>query len=107
MVRLASIPRETTAGWTIGHDEADNLLLDRDTGEIRVIEIGTNGHVVARCASGGSGLLSALAAATRYLASTATAADLSLDIAEVHKNCVTSAGGDIYSDYWAYLLGIE
>jgi hypothetical protein len=107
MVCLAACPTETEAGWNIGKVEADDLNLDRRTGEIHAIELGTGGHVLWRCASNGGGLLAALAVAAPYLANCLTRQVVSPDLVDVHGACVSSAGGNTYSDFWAMLLGVE
>ena len=107
MVRLAPEPIETPAGWTFGAVEADDLNLDRRSGEIIVTEFGTNGHVLWRCASNGERFLAALAVAAPYLASCMTLTDNRADVLDVHRMCSSSAGGDDYSDFYAMLLGME
>jgi hypothetical protein len=107
MVRLAPNPIETAEGWRFGAVETDELNLDRRSGEIIVTEVGTNGHVLWRCASNGERFLAALATAASYLASCMTLPSSRTNALDVQRACSSSAGGDDYSDFYTMLLGAE
>lgn len=107
VVRLAPEPTETAEGWRLGAVDADDLILDRRSGEIIVAEFGTNGHVLWRCASNGERFLAALAIAAPYLASCMTLSANGTNASDVLRACSISAGGNDFFDFYAMLLGAE
>jgi hypothetical protein len=106
MVSFLTWPEAVAGGWKIGHVEADVLILDRRTGEVRVEEVIAPGHILWRCAASGGALMAALAFAAKPLA------DCMLDVRgsasamiAVVDACTALAGGERYRDFYLMLLG--
>jgi hypothetical protein len=93
--------------WQIANDEADLVVLDKLTGQVRVEELGSNGHVLSNCAHDGEKLLLALVEvkeAYRKLGELGYPDDTVLR-QNLATPCGLAAGGDLYERYYQYLLG--
>ncbi len=108
MVRLHKNPEPVRRGWQIGQVEADDLILDINSGEIIVLSIDAVDHIMWRCARNGSSFLSALALTAEYYGKCAIN-DLHGKEAQKHafEACTLAAGGPSYSNFYRMLLGVE
>lgn len=107
MVRFHAYPERFSSGWTIGEVEADYLILDEESGEVRVTDIGCPEHVIWRCSANGENFLSALVVAAKYLAECLL--DEKFENSrqlETIRACATLAGGDTYLPFYKMLIGV-
>jgi hypothetical protein len=94
----------------VGTVEADPLIQDRHSGEVRVTEGSPKGRVLWRCARDGGKLLDALAIAAEFLGHCAIDVAVSdngkLRLTKAEE-CSRAAGGTAYLDFYRMLLGSE
>ena len=92
-------------GLGFGWEEADPLVVSRETGEIIVEELGTKGFILWHCAKDASSFLDALA----YFA---CATRLGIDKVQHESDAIASecgkrAGGEEYAEFFHYLVFIN
>jgi len=108
MVRFCKNPRPVRRGWQIGQFEADDLILDADSGGIIVLSIEAIDHVMSRCAKDGSSLLAALARAAKFYEDFEDDDPKSMAVhTEALEDCILAAGGQVYANFYRMLLGVE
>lgn len=91
------------SGWIIGRDEADLLMLSRETGEIFVAECGLESHAIARCAKDADGFLAAILTVADYLGRSSidrSVAENSTEKERVSLACAQKAGGLEYFPFY-------
>jgi hypothetical protein len=93
--------------WQFGWDEADPLVVHRDTGEIRLYEFHARQHMISRCGQDGARYLDAMLIAACFLADPAQMKMAPGDPRRLQKvdECAAAAGGDAYRPYYEILLG--
>lgn len=108
MARFFKNPLPVPSGWQIGEVEADDLILDINSGEIIVLSIDAVDHIMWKCARDGRSFLGALALAAEYCGKCAIN-DLHGTAAQIHafEACTLAAGGSSYSNFYRMLLGVE
>lgn len=109
MVRLRSLPVRDGKSWVIGQVEADPIILDVESGGVRVEEFGTKHHVLWRCAKDGDSFLAALATAVEVLGRMTVDESLHGDDmlrTRTLSNCTRDAGGSEYEPFYRMLLGV-
>jgi hypothetical protein len=112
MIRLAPQPIEQDWAWAIGKDEADPLVLDKRSGEIKLMElraggIAQNAHVISIYARTSGMFLDALALTAETLLRQISGefraeTEACRQGAEL---CADAAGGDEYMTPYLILLG--
>ncbi|RYY34865.1 MAG: hypothetical protein EOP46_12000 [Sphingobacteriaceae bacterium] len=106
MVQFAPELAEVQNGIYIGKFEADELIIDKFSGEILCYEYGID-HLLWPCASNGSMFLRALAEVARFLEKRAQDDALYNNDElgyEVAKYCCKLAGGSKYCDFYTTML---
>ncbi len=95
----------------VGEVESDPLLVDRATGEIRVEEFGSDGHLLWRCARSEHEFLDALIVVADWSARAMEALEgvpvKSTDRDSAITNAAKLAGGGEYRDFYLMLLGYD
>ena len=109
-IELLQLPYKGDTGLVIGSYEADILVMDCETGVLRVEEHATDGHVLCDCALDGSAFLAALAHVVSYQGRCAVDRDLYRDNGlrnSVARECAKLAGGSRFDSFYQMLLGVE
>ena len=110
MLEFARAPLQRKHKMQIGTVESDPLILDLNTGGIRVEELGTSGHVLWPVAGDGAKCLDALLHAAEFIR------DLLIDkinhndfprARQAAQECASKAGGPEYLNFFLTLLGAE
>lgn len=110
MVTFASEIGADPDVWRVGKVEADPLVEDRRTSEVRVNEGNPRGQVLWRCARDGGRFLDALLPAAVFLGQCAYDSTVS-ENSGLHQakaqECALAAGGNDYLDFYRMLVGCE
>jgi hypothetical protein len=96
--------------YVIGKEEADPLVMDPETGEIRLEELGTDGFVIATCAASGGQFLDALYRAQVHFRERSRDESVYNDNRKCHEaaeECARLAGGARYLGFYQTFLGCE
>jgi len=110
MVRFGEPSAYPDNKWVIGKVEADPLILNQNTQNIYVEEIGTDGYVLFRCAESADEFLNAILLAARFLSRCVHDDDLYEDQAKIclqAQECAEKAGGEAYFSFYTMLVGCE
>ena len=108
MIRFGKLGEEAGGKLSFGKAEADTLLINVNTGEIEVEELGSGGHVLFLCARDGASFFDALLPAARFLGACLWNEDLAYNQAaarSIAEECTRLAGGERYSTFFSTLLG--
>jgi len=108
MVSFLKDPLQKGPLIQIGRFEADPLEIQLPKETIVVHELGSKGHILAKCASTPGQFLDALAIAARVLARCSSDSALACDIQVLRstaKECSEAAGGLEYEPFFTTLLG--
>jgi hypothetical protein len=113
MNQLIAHPLEYAMAWIVGKNEADSIILDKDTGEVRVTEHNPDGYtpedfVLSRCAKTGDMFLDAMVLVADYLQRLAAEDPDRSDEPVWHRyahDCARAAGGPDYLSHYIGLLG--
>ncbi len=96
--------------WEVGWEEIDPLIIDQFTGEVRIEEANTEGHILWHCAMTGSHFLDALLPTACFLGKCSYDFKLFQDQEAKCKQseiCAELAGGHRYLRFCRSLLGCE
>lgn len=96
--------------WLIGKVEADPLILDLNTQNIYVEELGTDGYILFHCAENTDKFTDAILLAARFLSRCISEDGLyeNQDAACLQaQDCAEKAGGEKYFIFYAMLVGCE
>ena len=107
MIELSTVHFDETIdefhhGLGFGWEEADPLVVSRETGEIIVEELGTKGFILWHCAKDASSFLDALAyfaCATRL-----GIGKVQHESDAIASECGKRAGGEEYTEFFHYLV---
>jgi hypothetical protein len=108
MVCLArNVTRERDA-YLVGQVEADELLVDPSTFEVRCEEFGAPGHVLWHCAADGGKFLDAMIMVAEFYSTATVDVDPSDDTRAARhcaRRCAEAAGGEAYQEFYQMLTG--
>lgn len=94
----------------VGQHEADDLVIDRTTKEVKVKEYGQD-HILSECAANSAAFLDALFIAASYMATTNLNDESGEDgqrvIYAMANECAEKAGGSEYLPFYLMFLGYE
>lgn len=107
-VRFGELKKDDNGCMCFGKEEADPLLIDAQTGEIFLEELGSDGHILCWCAADGESFLDAMLRAACFLEKCLVNSKLGqnqITSRQVAEECVNLAGGEKYSTFYYALLG--
>jgi len=110
MVRFYSDPVIRDRVWLVGQVETDALVVDTETGEVRVEEEGSGGRILWRCAMDGDCFVASLVVAADYFGQVGAKPELWKDAALCRRTvsrCAEVAGGSQYGGFFQMLLGAD
>lgn len=109
MVTLNNKIKEDNKYYFFGRFEVDNLVIEKDTGIIKLLEYEIN-HEMQVCAENSSKFLDALIVAAKHFRNCLFSDDLfddQVEVCKVAKECADLAGGDKYLDFYKMYIGCD
>ena len=110
MVKFSARPFESEIGWIVGNDEAELILIERESGEVQVRETGKEWYVASRCAATSAKFLDSMALVACFSARCLVDPELDADNeGKRHRaaKCAALAGGEQYLAFYENALGVR